>query len=62
MARSRTVKVLAALLVSMAMGAILAGSYREWHPVMENCAVSELVFAPAPALLSFNFTDHLAGL
>jgi len=48
--------------LSMAMGAILAGSYREWHPVMENCAVSELVFEPAPALLSFNFTEHLAGL
>jgi hypothetical protein len=29
---------------------------------MSNCAVSELVFEPAPQLLSFNETDHLEGL
>ena len=46
----------------MAMGAILDGSYTQWHSVMDNCAVSELVLEPEPELLSFNITDHLAGL
>jgi broad specificity phosphatase PhoE len=47
---------------SLAMGALLHGHYSHWHPVMENCAVSELVLEPRPALLSFNYTDHLAGV
>jgi probable phosphoglycerate mutase len=48
--------------LSMAMGAILDGHYREWHAVMDNCAISELVFEPKPALLSFNRTEHLENL
>lgn len=48
--------------LSMAMGAILDGHYREWHAVMDNCAISELVFEPEPALLSFNRTEHLQDL
>jgi len=48
--------------LSMAMGAILDGHYREWHAVMDNCAISELVFEPAPALLSFNRIEHLENL
>ncbi|MFQ5417645.1 MAG: histidine phosphatase family protein [Myxococcota bacterium] len=48
--------------MSLAMGALLNGDYTKWHPVMDNCAVSELVLDPAPALLRFNFTEHLDGL
>jgi len=48
--------------LSMAMGAILNGHYREWHAVMDNCAISELVFEPEPALLSFNQTEHLQNI
>jgi broad specificity phosphatase PhoE len=48
--------------LSMAMGAILDGSYTEWRPVVDNCAISELVFEPSPELLSFNLTEHLQGI
>jgi broad specificity phosphatase PhoE len=48
--------------LSMALAAILDGDYTRWRRVMSNCAVSELVFEPAPQLLSFNETDHLEGL
>ena len=48
--------------LSIGLGLILDGDYREWKRVMGNCAVTELVLDPAPALLSFNQTEHLAGL
>jgi probable phosphoglycerate mutase len=48
--------------LSIALAAILDGDYTRWRRVMSNCAVSELVFEPAPQLLSFNETDHLEGL
>jgi broad specificity phosphatase PhoE len=48
--------------LSMALAAILEGDYTRWRRVMSNCAVSELVFEPAPELLSFNQTEHLDGL
>ena len=48
--------------LSMAMGAILDGSYTKWRRVMANCAISELVFEPRPELLSFDVTDHLEDL
>lgn len=48
--------------LSMAMGALIDGSYAKWHSVMDNCAVSELAFDPAPELLTFNFTEHLTDL
>jgi len=48
--------------LSMALAAILDGDYTRWRRVMANCAVSELVFDPAPELLSFNETGHLDGL
>ncbi len=48
--------------LSMALAAILDGDYTRWRRVMSNCAVSELVFEPAPELLSFNQTDHLDGV
>jgi broad specificity phosphatase PhoE len=48
--------------LSIGLGHLIDGDYREWHKVMENCAVSELVLEPVPDLLSFNQTDHLEGL
>jgi probable phosphoglycerate mutase len=48
--------------LSIGLGLILDGDYREWKRVMGNCAVTELVLDPEPALLSFNQTEHLAGL
>ena len=47
---------------SMSLGHLLAGGYDEWQPVMDNCAVTELVVEPRPEILSFNLTDHLEGL
>jgi probable phosphoglycerate mutase len=60
--RERVVVVTHGGALSMAMGSILDGHYREWHAVMKNCAISELVFEPEPALLSFNRTEHLDNL
>jgi broad specificity phosphatase PhoE len=48
--------------LAMALGAILDGDPAQWRRVMRNCAVSELVLAPEPELLSFDRDDHLAGL
>ena len=42
--------------------ALLDGDYTQWKRVMHNCAVSELVIEPEPALLSFNVTEHLEGI
>ena len=47
---------------SMSLGHLLAGGYNEWQPVIDNCAVTELVVEPRPEILSFNLTDHLEGL
>ena len=47
---------------SMSLGHLLAGGYDEWQPVMDNCAVTELVVEPRPEILSFNLTDHLECL
>jgi broad specificity phosphatase PhoE len=48
--------------LTMALGALLDGDYTTWRRVVANCAVSELVVEPEPALLCFNRTDHLDGL
>jgi len=48
--------------LSMAMGRLLDGSYSNWHQVMDNCGLSELVLEPTPPLLRFNLNDHLADL
>jgi broad specificity phosphatase PhoE len=48
--------------LSMGLAQLLDGDYTEWRRVMDNCAVSELVIEPAPALLSFNLKDHLEGV
>ena len=48
--------------LSMSLGHLLAGGYDEWQPVMDNCAVSELVIEPVPDLLTFNLRAHLEGV
>jgi broad specificity phosphatase PhoE len=48
--------------LTLALGDLLDGDIRQWRRVMKNCAVSELVIEPEPALLSFNHTDHLEGV
>lgn len=48
--------------LSMALGTLLDGDYTKWDRVMANCAVSDLVLEPEPALLRFNVTDHLLDL
>ena len=48
--------------LSMVLGELIDGDYTSWERVMDNCGVSELTLDPAPALLSFNHTDHLTGL
>jgi broad specificity phosphatase PhoE len=48
--------------LSMVLADLLDGDYSQWKRVMNNCAVSELVIEPEPALLSFNVTEHLEGI
>ena len=48
--------------LSMVLADLLDGDYTQWRRVMDNCAVSELVIEPQPALLSFNHTAHLDDL
>jgi len=48
--------------LSMVLAALLDGDYSQWKRVMHNCAVSELVIDPEPALLSFNLCEHLEGI
>jgi broad specificity phosphatase PhoE len=48
--------------LSMALAELLDGDYTRWKRVVDNCAVSELVIDPEPALLSFNHTGHLEGV
>ena len=48
--------------LALTLASLLDGDAARWGRVMANCAVSELVLAPAPALLSFNRSEHLAGL
>ena len=48
--------------LALALAALVDGDAARWDRVMANCAVSELVLAPAPALLSFDRRDHLDGI
>ena len=48
--------------LSLVLAELLYGDYTRWKRVVDNCAVSELVMDPEPALLSFNHTDHLEGI
>ena len=40
-------------------GVLIDQDYRRWDRMMDNCAISELVFEPTSKLISFNRTDHL---
>ena len=48
--------------LALALGYLLDGGYGQWRRVMHNCAVSELVLEPAPAMPLFDLRDHLEGL
>ena len=48
--------------LSLGLAHVIEGDYGAWGKVMDNCAVSELVMEPEPALLSFNATGHLEGV
>ena len=61
-AEQRVVVVAHGGALSMVLAALLDGDYSQWKRVMHNCAVSELVIEPAPALLSFDVTEHLDGI
>ncbi|MEE8165930.1 MAG: histidine phosphatase family protein [Myxococcota bacterium] len=45
--------------LSIAFGVLIDQDYRSWSRMMDNCAISELVFEPTSELISFNRTDHL---
>ena len=48
--------------LSMALAHLLDGDYTRWDRVMDNCALSELVLEPEPALLCFNRAEHLSDV
>jgi broad specificity phosphatase PhoE len=48
--------------MSLFMSAVLRGRLGEWYDPMRNCAISELVLAPAPELIRFDVADHLEGV
>jgi broad specificity phosphatase PhoE len=47
--------------MAIGLGWMLDGKHASWKRVMNNCAISELVFEPAPRLVRFNESDHLTG-
>jgi probable phosphoglycerate mutase len=48
--------------LTLGLALLVDGDVTCWRGVMGNCAVSDLVLDPRPALLSFNHTDHLEDL
>jgi broad specificity phosphatase PhoE len=48
--------------LTLGLGLLLDRDPSAWRRVMDNAAVSELHLEPAPRLLRFNETQHLAGL
>jgi broad specificity phosphatase PhoE len=48
--------------LALALGQLLAEEEQRFARVMKNCAVTELIFDPEPALLSFNLVAHLEEL
>lgn len=58
----RVVAVVHGGALSMALAHLIDGDYSRWDRVMDNCALSELVLEPKPALLCFNVCDHLADV
>ncbi len=61
-AGERVVAVVHGGALSMALAHLIDGDYSRWDRVMDNCALSELVLEPKPALLCFNVCDHLADV
>jgi len=45
--------------LTLGLGLLLDGNPSAWRRMMDNCGISELALEPAPALLSFNLTNHL---
>jgi probable phosphoglycerate mutase len=58
----RTIVVCHGGALTLALDDLIDGDCTLWTRLMDNCAVSELVIHPEPALLSFNDTDHLEGV
>jgi broad specificity phosphatase PhoE len=48
--------------LTLGLGLLLDGNPSAWRRMMDNCGISELALEPAPALLSFNLTDHLGEI
>jgi broad specificity phosphatase PhoE len=48
--------------LTLGLGLLLDDDLSAWRRVMDNAAISELHVEPAPRLLRFNETLHLAGL
>jgi len=48
--------------MALGLGWLLDRRHSSWKRVMNNCAVSELVFDPEPRLLRFNVSEHLEGV
>ena len=48
--------------LTLGLGLLLDESPGAWRRVMDNCAVSDLWFDPAPSLGVWNDVAHLAGL
>jgi broad specificity phosphatase PhoE len=48
--------------LTLALGWLIDRELAAWRRVMDNCALSELVFAPEPSLVCFNEVAHLEGL
>ena len=48
--------------LTLGLGLLLDDDPSTWRRVMDNAAIAELHLEPAPRLLRFNETQHLAGL
>jgi broad specificity phosphatase PhoE len=48
--------------LSLGLAQILSGDYTQFERSMDNCAISELAIGSTAELISFNFTEHLAGV
>jgi broad specificity phosphatase PhoE len=47
--------------LTLGLGWLLDRELSAWRRVMDNCAISDLAFDPAPSLLTWNDVAHLAG-
>jgi broad specificity phosphatase PhoE len=46
--------------LTLGLGLLLDRELSAWRRVMDNCAISDLVFDPAPSLVRWNDVAHLA--